>query len=71
MAEAGFGRKAKFAGSVLMLVTGLSFYWGYAYAYGDWNLFASGNDGVYSVVVFFVGIGLLGSILFRKKPAEH
>ncbi len=71
MAQEGLGRKFKFAGSLAMLAVGLAFYWGYGFAYGEWNLFSPGNDGVYSVVVFFVGIGIVGSLLFRKKPARQ
>lgn len=71
MAEGDFGRRVKLLVSIIMLVIGLSFYWGYGLAYGEWNLFAAGNDGVYSVVVFFVGIGVVGTLLFRKRPAEQ
>lgn len=71
MAEGDLGRRVKLLVSALMLVIGVSFYWGYGLAYGEWNVFAAGNDGVYSVVVFFVGIGILGMLLFRKKPAEQ
>ncbi len=69
MAEEIPGRKFKFAASVGMLIIGVLFYWLYGLSYGEWNLFLPGNDGVYSVVVFFVGIGIAGSVLFRKRPA--
>lgn len=71
MAESVLGRRAKILISLLMLITGLAFYWGYALFYGEWNLLAPGNDGVYSVVVFFAGSGVLGLLLFSKKPAEQ
>lgn len=71
MADGEIYRRIKMAASALMLIIGISFYWGYGYAYGEWNLFAPGNDGVYSVVMFFVGIGVIGMLLFRKHPAEQ
>lgn len=69
MAEGELSRRLKMIGSALMLVIGISFYWGYGLAYGEWNIFSPGNDGVYSIVVFFVGIGAIGMLLFRKRPA--
>lgn len=71
MAGSELGRRVKLLLSALMLVTGLSFYWAYGYVYGEWNLFAPGNDGVYSVVMFFVGMGVVGLLLFGRKATEN
>lgn len=60
-------RKIKFAGSAAMVAVGIVFYWGYALSYGEWDPFSSGNEGVYSIMVFFIGLGIAGMLLFRRK----
>ena len=30
-----------------------------------------GNEGVFSIFLFFFGMGLLGYIMFRKKPTAQ
>lgn len=60
-------RRLKLAGSAAMLAVGVIVYWGYAIAYGEWDPFSSGNEGVYSLMVFFIGLGIAGILLFRKK----
>ncbi|MEM3852298.1 MAG: hypothetical protein QXP70_04790 [Methanomassiliicoccales archaeon] len=63
------GRRLKFGGSIAMIVAGLAVYWGYGIAYGEWNPLSSGNEGVYSLMVFFIGLGAAGAVLFRRKSA--
>ena len=70
MDDGELGRKLKLAGSVVMMIVGISFYYGYAVTYGEWNILQKGNEGVYSVFLFFFGLGFLGFLLFRKKPVR-
>ncbi len=69
MSSSDLGRKLKVAGSAIMMAIGLSFYYSYGVAYGDWNILQRGNEGVYAIFLFFFGLGLLGFIMFWKKPS--
>ena len=69
MSSAELARKLKVVGSVIMMIIGLSFYYAYGVAYGDWNMLQRGNEGVYAIFLFFFGLGLLGFIMFRKKTS--
>ncbi len=69
MSSAELARKLKVIGSIIMMIIGLSFYYAYGVAYGNWNMLQTGNEGVYAIFIFFFGLGLLGFIMFRKKPA--
>jgi len=67
MEDSEFGRKLKVIASLLMIVIGIAFYWGYGIAYGEWNILSAPNEGVYSIIFFFLGVGIIGFLLFRKK----
>ncbi len=71
MSSSDLARKLKVTGSVIMMIIGLSFYYAYGVAYGDWNMLQRGNEGVFSIFLFFFGMGLLGYIMFRKKPTAQ
>ncbi|MBX8631773.1 MAG: hypothetical protein KIY12_07020 [Thermoplasmata archaeon] len=71
MEEGELARRLKVAGSVVMMIIGISFYYAYAVAYGEWDILKRGNEGVYSIFLFFFGLGLLGFLLFRKRPVHH
>ncbi len=53
----------------LLLVAGIAIYWIWGTIYGTWYPFTQGNIGIYTIVVPLVAFGLIGLLLYRKKPS--
>jgi hypothetical protein len=53
----------------LLLIAGIAVYWIWGTIYGTWNPFTRGNIGIYTIVVPLVAFGIIGLLLYRKKPA--
>ncbi len=52
----------------LSVAVGLAFYLAWGIMYNSWNLLESRNIGVYSMVVIMVGFGLVGMVLYGRRP---
>lgn len=57
--------KVKLIASLLAIAIGLIFYIGWGINYGVWA-----DIGIYSVSVFFIGLGVLGTILYKLEEKE-
>ncbi len=71
MAEAEgaeFQRKATLGFFTILLVAGIAIYWAWGIMYGTWYPFDRGNIGIYTIYVPLIVFGLLGILLYRKKP---
>lgn len=74
MAEAEgseFQRQLAFSLSVVLLVAGLLLYWYWGLRYGTWSPFTRGNIGIYTIYTPLIAFGLIGILLYRKKPAPE
>ncbi len=67
---AEFGRKAILGFYTFLLVAGVAIYWAWGVMYGTWYPFAEGNYGIYVIYVPLIAFGILGILLYRKKPAS-
>lgn len=65
---AEFQRKAASAFYALLLVGGIAVYWIWGMLYGTWYPFTKGNIAIYVVCMPMVAFGLIGLLLYRKKP---
>jgi hypothetical protein len=52
-----------------LLVAGIVIYWVWGVLYDTWNPFTKGNIGIYTVYILLIAFGLIGLLLYRKKPA--
>lgn len=52
-----------------LLVAGIILYWVWGILYDTWNPFTRGNIGIYTVYILLIAFGLIGLLLYRKKPA--
>ena len=72
MAEAEgseFGRRMTFFFFMLLLVAGVLLYWFWGLAYNTWSPFTRGNIGIYTIYTPLIAFGLIGMLLYRKKPS--
>lgn len=73
MAEAEgseFQRKVTFLFFMVLLVTGVLLYWFWGLTYNTWNPFTRGNIGIYTIYTPLIAFGLIGMLLYRKRPAS-
>ncbi len=64
-------RKIGLALSIAILIAGIALYWGWGIAYDTWYPFTQGNIGIYSIYLPMIAFGIIGVLLFRKKPAPQ
>jgi hypothetical protein len=67
MEENAFPKKVQLGLSVLLLISGIALYLGWAIWYNAWNLFDSKYIGLYSLVIVMVLFGIFGILLTRAK----
>jgi len=67
---AEFQRKVIFYFFALLFILGLIVYWAWGVIYDTWYPFDRGNIGIYTVYVPLIAFGVLGMLLYRKKPAK-
>lgn len=68
---AEFQRKVALGFFTLLLIAGLVIYWGWGIFYDTWNPFSRGNIGIYTIWMPLVAFGVIGILLYRKKPAAQ
>ena len=61
-------RKITLAFYSLLLVAGVLIYWVWGLIYGTWYPFTRGNTGIYTIYIPLIAFGLIGILLYRKKP---
>jgi hypothetical protein len=67
---AEFQRKVALGFFTLLLIAGIVLYWGWGVVYDTWNPFDRGNIGIYSIWMPLVAFGILGILLYRKRPVS-
>ena len=67
---AEFQRKVILGFYALLLIGGIVVYWIWGLAYDTWNPFTRGNIGIFSVYAPLIAFGLIGVLLYRKKPVK-
>ena len=45
-------------------------YWFWGLTYNTWNPFTRGNIGIYTIYTPLIAFGLIGMLLYRKRPAS-
>jgi hypothetical protein len=65
-----FQRKALVAVSAALLIAGIAIYWSWGLMYDTWYPFTRGNIGIYTIFVPLIVFGILGLLLFGRKPAS-
>lgn len=45
-------------------------YWFWGLAYDTWNPFTRGNIGIYTIYTPLIAFGIIGMLLYRKKPSS-
>ena len=63
------GRKIALMLSALLLIAGIALYWIWGIMYDTWYPFTQGNIGIFSIYVPLIAFGIIGILLYRKKPA--
>lgn len=53
----------------LLLIAGIAVFWIWGVLYDTWYPFNRGNIGIYTIYVPLIAFGLIGLLLYRKKPA--
>ena len=74
MAEAEgsvFQRKIIFGFYMLLFIAGVLVYWIWGLLYDTWYPFDRGNIGIYTVYVPLIAFGIIGMLLYRKKPSGN
>jgi len=65
---ADFNRKLALALSAILLIAGISLYWVWGIMFDTWYPFTRGNIGVYSIYIALIAFGIIGILMYRKKP---
>lgn len=68
---AEFQRKATLTFFVILLIAGICVFWIWGIIYDIWYPFTHGNIAIYTIYVPLIAFGILGILLFRKKPATR
>ena len=63
-------RKVIVAFFAVLLVAGIAVYWIWGILYDTWYPFTQGNIGIYTIYVPLIAFGVIGLLLFRKRPAS-
>lgn len=53
----------------LLLIAGVAIFWIWGVLYDIWNPFSRDNIGIYTVYVPLIAFGVIGLLLYRKRPA--
>ena len=67
---AEFQRKLILAFYGLLLIAGILIYWAWGLMYDTWYPFTRGNIGIYAIYIPLIAFGIIGILLYRKKPAS-
>lgn len=54
----------------LLLIAGIAIFWIWGIVYGIWNPFTRENIGIYTIYVPLIAFGIIGLLLYWKKPAS-
>lgn len=65
-----FSRRIWFVFSILLIIAGLAFYWGWGIMFNTWNFFVVENIGAYVITFLLLGFGIIGALLNRKKESK-
>ncbi len=65
-----FHRKMTFSFFAVLFIAGLVIYWAWGVLYDTWYPFDRGNIGIYTVYVPLIAFGVIGMLLYRKKPVK-
>jgi len=63
-------RKVIVAFFAVLLVAGIAVYWIWGILYDTWYPFTQGNIGIYTIYVPLIAFGVIGLLLFRKRPTS-
>jgi hypothetical protein len=63
-------RKLALALSTVLLTAGLALYWAWGLLYDTWYPFTRGNIGIFSIYVPMIAFGVIGILLYRRKPVS-
>jgi len=66
---ADFQRKVILAFYTLLLIAGILIYWVWGLMYDTWYPFTRGNIGIYTIYIPLIAFGVIGILLYRKRPA--
>ena len=53
----------------LLLILGIAVYWIWGILYDTWYPFNQGNIGIYTIYVPLIAFGIIGLLLYKKKPS--
>ncbi|OGS42012.1 MAG: hypothetical protein A3K67_00145 [Euryarchaeota archaeon RBG_16_62_10] len=67
---AEFQRKAIFTFYLVLLIAGILVFWTWGLLYDTWYPFNRGNIGIYTIYVPLIAFGIIGMLLYRKKPVK-
>lgn len=67
---AEFHRKLTFSLSGALFAAGIIVYWVWGVLYDTWYPFDRGNIGIYTIYVPLIAFGLIGMLLYRKRPSK-
>jgi hypothetical protein len=73
MAEAEgseFQRKVAFLFFTVLMISGVLLYWFWGLAYDTWSQLTRGNIGIYTIYTPLIAFGIIGMLLYRKKPSS-
>ena len=63
-------RKMTFFFFMVLLISGVLLYWFWGLAYDTWSPFTRGNIGIYTIYTPLIAFGIIGMLLYRKKPSS-
>jgi len=63
------GRTIALVFSILLLAAGVALYWVWGIMFDTWYPFNQGNIGIYSIYLPMIAFGIIGILLYRRKPA--
>ena len=66
--SADFQRKLTLGFYAALFMAGIAVYWIWGLAYDTWYPFTRGNIGIFSIYTPLIAFGLIGILLYRKKP---
>jgi len=67
---ADVSRKLALGVSTLLLIAGIALYWSWGLMFDTWYPFTRGNIGVFSIYAPLIAFGIIGILLYRKRPAS-
>jgi len=65
-----FQRKVILGFYMLLLVAGIAVFWAWGLLYDTWYPFTQGNIGIYTIYIPLIVFGILGLLLYGKRPAS-